>query len=396
MRKLLSSLANLGVELGFYVTVYFFVQFPHFPLYYQAFGSLIALVCWIFDSLVSRRIIYKHYPWNYMILALNCWIWLTMIWSVDPGKTLLYNIVFTNGSIFMVLLASSFHKKGQMIRIVSFIVLLSAYFAFKAVIPTLPAFVASFRSSASLADKVLFRTTGLERIKSSMGDANSVGGLYALLIALLLPLLLFGLRGHPTNYHWSVKGAILLGKILLLVLGFALIALFIVTLLMSASRGAMLGLVGSLIIIFLIQNHWASNVTYTVLLGTGLLFPTFRFMLYSLYVGIVDETRYVIFQNAWEVFKMVPFTGIGLGNFDKAYWYYFHETFNHAHNIYLNTAVELGLPGLILFTMLGASFVYFGIVYAKQQKDPLFYAINVSLVSVVFGFLIRCLVDYTI
>jgi O-antigen ligase len=147
---------------------------------------------------------------------------------------------------------------------------------------------------------------------------------------------------------------------------------------------------------FLIHNRWVSNVNFGVLLAGGFLFPTFQFTLISLYRGIVDETRYVIYQNALELAKMVPFTGLGLGNFDSAYWYYFHEDFKHAHNIYINTAVELGLPGLILFTILGASLVYFGVCYAKRQRDPLFYAMNVSLVAVVFGFLVRCLVDYTI
>lgn len=386
-----------GIEFGFYVTVFFFVQFPNFPLYYQAFGSVIAIFFWLLKSLIDKKWVYQHYPWVWWILALNGWIWLTMIWSVDPGKTMLYNIVFTNGSIFMVLLSSSFHKKGQVVRIVTFITLLSAYFAFKAIMPTLPTFLKSFQSSSSLADKVLYRTEGLERIKSSMGDANSVGGLYALLIALLLPLLLYAFRTMgQKKIHWGFQVLIFIGKSLLQIIGWGIIALFFITLLMSASRGAMVGLVGSLIIIFLLHNHWASNLIFGLLLGTGFMFPTFRYTLYSIYTGIVDETRYVIFQNAWELFKMVPFTGIGLGNFNKAYDYYFHGNCNHAHNIYLNTAVELGLPGLILFTVLGFSFIYYGAIYAKRQKDPFFYGINVSLVAVVFGFLVRCLVDYTI
>lgn len=388
---------DYGIEGGFYISLYFFVQFPNYPLYFQAFGACIALFFWLVKSILEAKPVYRHFPWNFWILLLNIYIWLMLLWSIDPGKTILYNLVFTNGSVFMVILASCFQRKTQIVRITIFVVVLSTYFALKAIMPTLPGFIQLIRSGAILTDKVLFRTSGIERILSSMGGPNSAGGLYAVLIALLLPLLLFGFRsakGTKRSIIWQI--VIWIGKVILQLIGWALLLLFLATIIMSGSRGAMLGLVASLLIMFLIHNHWVSNINYFVLLGAGLLFPTYQFTLYSLYTGIVDETRYVIFQNALELFKMVPFTGLGLGNFAPAYWYFFHEEFNHAHNIYLNTAVELGIIGLILFTILGASFVFYGFQYARQKKDPLYYAINVSLTSVVFGFLVRCLVDYTI
>jgi O-antigen ligase len=397
VRNKVSSFMEYGIEVGFYVSLYFFVQFPNYPLYFQAFGSCVAILFWMIQSLLERRIVYKYYPWDVWILLLNIWIWLTLIWSIDPGKTILYNLVFTNGSIFMVLFSSTFHRKSQIIRICTFIFILSSYFAIQAVLPTFPAFIKNLTSSASLTDKVFFRTMHMERIKSSMGDSNSVGGLYAVLIALLLPLLLFGFFSpQKVKKSWWIVGGILLGKVILQIVGWLIMGLFFVTLLMSGSRGAMFGLAASVFLMFLIRNRWVSNLTYSLLFFSGLLIPDFRLFLYSLYASVVDGTRYIIFQNSIELIKLVPFTGLGLGNFAKAYWFFFHTQYNHAHNIFLNTAVELGIPGLILFTLLGSCFVYFGCLYTKNKKDPLYYAINMSLSSVVFGFLVRCLVDYTI
>lgn len=391
---------DYGIELGFYSSLYFWVQFPNYPLYFQTIGAFAAIFFWMVKSIVEKRIVYKHFPWNIWILLLNIFVWLTVIWAINPTQTIFYNLVFTAGSIYMVLLSSCVERKAQIIRMVSFLFLVSAYFALKAVVPNLAEFIQNFRSGATLVDKLLFRTTQYTRIKSSMGDANSVGGLYAVLISFLLPLLVFGFRSNPSSgiskrrFHIGI----FLGKSVLLIIGWALLGLFTMTLFMSASRGSLFGLVFALLFIFLMQNRLATNINYLLLLLTSCLMPSFQFFIYSIYAGIVDETRYVIFQNAIELTKMVPLTGIGLGNFATAYWYYFHEEYFHAHNIFINTAVELGIPGFILFSLLGGSFVYYGIQYTldKQGKDPFFYAINLGLTALVFGFLVRCLVDYTI
>jgi putative inorganic carbon (HCO3(-)) transporter len=148
--------------------------------------------------------------------------------------------------------------------------------------------------------------------------------------------------------------------------------------------------------IFLIPNKWFINLIIGMVFIFLNIFSFFREIISNLYSSIVDQARLVIWINSFEIIKLVPFTGIGLGNFPIVYKYLFEKEFIHAHNIFLNIAIELGIPGLILFVALAFSLIYYGIIYAKRQKDPFFYAVNVGLVSVVFGFLVRCLVDYTI
>jgi len=94
--------------------------------------------------------------------------------------------------------------------------------------------------------------------------------------------------------------------------------------------------------------------------------------------------------------KIFPFTGVGLGNFKIAYNFYFGEEMMHAHNIYLNTGAELGIPGLIMLIILSLQIIGLGIIYAKHKENKFYYALNLGLTSMAFGLIIRCLVDFTL
>ncbi|WP_352895538.1 O-antigen ligase family protein [Mesorhizobium sp. M0983] len=86
-------------------------------------------------------------------------------------------------------------------------------------------------------------------------------------------------------------------------------------------------------------------------------------------------------------------TGVGFGNFQKAYQIYerggmiFRQYVNHAHNEYLEIAFEGGIPAILL--MVG----YFALLFAalaRVRRDPLQKA---AFLSVSF-LLIHSLVDY--
>ncbi|MER8603894.1 O-antigen ligase family protein [Mesorhizobium sp. M1156] len=86
-------------------------------------------------------------------------------------------------------------------------------------------------------------------------------------------------------------------------------------------------------------------------------------------------------------------TGIGFGNFQKAYQIYeresmiFREYVNHAHNEYLELAFEGGVPAILLMT---GYFVLLLIALVRIRRDPLQKA---AFLSVSF-LLIHSLVDY--
>ncbi|RWM18217.1 MAG: O-antigen ligase domain-containing protein [Mesorhizobium sp.] len=86
-------------------------------------------------------------------------------------------------------------------------------------------------------------------------------------------------------------------------------------------------------------------------------------------------------------------TGVGFGNFQKAYQIYekeemiFKKYVNHAHNDYLEMAFEGGIPAIILMVLY---FVTLGIALYRIRSDPLQKAAFLS----VFFLLIHSLVDY--
>jgi len=72
-----------------------------------------------------------------------------------------------------------------------------------------------------------------------------------------------------------------------------------------------------------------------------------------------DKSRQFIFVKSLKILSEHPLTGIGIGNFHDVYPLYIlpgEETLPeevsrpwHAHNLFLNMAVEMGIPGLIAF-----------------------------------------------
>lgn len=72
------------------------------------------------------------------------------------------------------------------------------------------------------------------------------------------------------------------------------------------------------------------------------------------------QSRFIIWQQAWEMYKDAPWLGVGLGAFWLAWPPYRHPEDNsggyYVHNDYLQIAVETGLPGLLLLlAVLGAA-----------------------------------------
>jgi O-antigen ligase len=74
-------------------------------------------------------------------------------------------------------------------------------------------------------------------------------------------------------------------------------------------------------------------------------------------VGTSVSSRQAIFSNSKELGREFGFTGTGLGTFEKAYRMselpdrVDRNFVNHAHNDYLELAIELGVPGIILMVL---------------------------------------------
>jgi putative inorganic carbon (HCO3(-)) transporter len=80
-------------------------------------------------------------------------------------------------------------------------------------------------------------------------------------------------------------------------------------------------------------------------------------------IGVAIVLRLDIWSRALAMMRDMPFTGIGLNTFPTIQWHFYPGHLlgpePHAHNIYLQTALDMGLPGL-------AAFIWFFIAWGAR------------------------------
>ncbi len=105
-------------------------------------------------------------------------------------------------------------------------------------------------------------------------------------------------------------------------------------------------------------------------------------------LGIAMALRLDMWSRAVAMIKDMPFTGIGLNTFTlvQPYFYpgYILGPEPHAHNLFLQTALDLGLPGLIAFLCLIMAWIY--IVHRKYLASEN-YEYRIFLLGLVAGVL---------
>jgi tetratricopeptide (TPR) repeat protein len=115
---------------------------------------------------------------------------------------------------------------------------------------------------------------------------------------------------------------------------------------------------------------------------------------------ILTEYRIIVWRNCLEMAKDHPLLGIGAGNFKIFYPAYSHKAvvdlaydttriLGKAHNDYIQTAVELGLPGMLLFILLPVSglMLAYRIMCCSKNSTIEFISIGISggLISFMVG-----------
>ncbi len=174
------------------------------------------------------------------------------------------------------------------------------------------------------------------------------------------------------------------------ILGMAMLA--------SLSRGAWLGTGMGLAAMALLWTRHAKRVIATGAIMIALLFPAARAGLVP--TSIVDRLT-VVLENYWifDVTQVEPdpsnwaivermahwqagwamamdhfITGVGPGNYEAAYPYYFLPTWveplGHAHNLYLNMFAETGIIGLIAFSTFTV-LIFIRIIQALRRNRAL-------------------------
>ena len=216
------------------------------------------------------------------------------------------------------------------------------------------------------------------RILSIFNTPNALGLYLGPLIAYFLPSLLSTRPGRPQQstlpaheaaFSWTAAGVSLLAVVL------------------SLSRGAWLGLVAAGVVCMLIMHGKKAIlpllVSLTLCIVALLLFvPRFQNFFTptgnprDLFGDNSANVRVAIWQRTVHMLGDAPLTGAGLAGFQTVYARYDvpgHEEIPlYPHNIFLNLWSELGLTGLLLFTVLIAYFACrsWMIWKTNAQKEP--------------------------
>lgn len=103
-------------------------------------------------------------------------------------------------------------------------------------------------------------------------------------------------------------------------------------------------------------------------------------------------TRIKMYKNALEIIKQHPIFGIGLNqytivmhNYDN--WGYLKNIYYPVHNAYLFLAAEIGLPGLLLFSLFACLILRHGVIALKKSEGEVkTYLIGLILAVVIIIF----------
>ena len=208
------------------------------------------------------------------------------------------------------------------------------------------------------------------RITGTFGNQNVAGTWYSTILLISL-YFYFGAKGKSKKLYG------------------ALILLFSVVLLLTGSRGAILGLIAGLIAYIYFTGNLKKAWGISIALITGIIIM-FKFPKYFprgdiLYLSL--DKRGIIYEKSLEMILEKPFTGWG---FLGTYIYPGLKEF-HSHNILLTIGSSLGFVGLTIFVFMNYYLIK-EIFYLKQNK----YALTPLFASIITLIFVQGIFDCTI
>jgi putative inorganic carbon (HCO3(-)) transporter len=218
-------------------------------------------------------------------------------------------------------------------------------------------------------------------------NANIVGGTLAMLFPLNLSLFCFGSKRRSRP-----------------LLGFSLL-LIGTTVLLTQSRGALVGLAVALVAMAIWRSRWFVLLVPLALIGLFMVsqyWSVEQIADFLLITGTITtaQGRFEIWQRAIYMLQDFPFTGIGLGTFSRVapvlYPFFLigpDTSVPEAHNLFLQAGVDLGIPGLVGFIAVLAAFSITAIETVRMAKHTELEPLAIGLLCGFIVYLIHGLVD---
>jgi putative inorganic carbon (HCO3(-)) transporter len=193
-------------------------------------------------------------------------------------------------------------------------------------------------------------------------NPNVLAGSLVILFPVIVALIVFGWR----EMRWAFRL-----PILVVAVGVAIVII------LTQSRSAMIAFIFTLLLLPILRWRWAWIVVIILVVAgwVGIWFLRDQ-RIFDLPFVLWDfqefGSRVEIWSRAIYMIQDFPITGIGMGTFldvaDQFYPFLMHSqgTVNHAHNLFLQVAVDLGVVGLIAWlSVLMAVFIVSWRVYVN-------------------------------
>jgi O-antigen ligase len=353
-------LITLAVPLIFIPTLFEGYETVKFPLLLVLTGAGWLLLMW------RRRTIQVDRVVLFSSLALIVWFAVATIFSIDPVNSLvgLYtrytsSLLFCVCWVLFMILASSVlrgeeDRTNTLLRVLVFDAVAIAIFGI------FQYFDLIYYSGVNAAPRPI--------IPSFIGNQN-FSAMFLVGVVPAIAVLFTKVTDIRSKALYAASGAVIIWAIVL-----------------SGSRGALVGLVVELVVMLglaLWQRYQKSyllltlaGLAVTVLLFTGFFALTRAGNLSgSLKASdLTIQTRFLVWSDSIDMIKRLPVVGSGPANFFIAFKQIGNtalsgnERFDDAHNLFLNIGTAVGIPGLIIFLFLLGYVLYRSWSSIKQRS----------------------------
>jgi len=340
----------------------------------RSFAMGIPAGLWIIKAILCRRFLFMRTPLDLPILLFTLVAGLSVVTAVDPRYSLQEFIGEWILGICLFYLAVNNIRPEQVKYILGALlvgnVIMVAY-----------GIIDFFRQGGILFD-----------YKVRAGSLHSGMGTFGTYLSTIIPFILVGsfFVGNP-----RLSLAILI-----------LFSLNIFALILNFSLGAWVAIFALCVVVGFkfLHRKVVFSILFFLLIGIFFLFPNSSRPFYHRFTDFTEgpdayNTRWALTKFSLEKIKENPIRMIGFGqrSFTKEYNEFVQKYKNlpmwHAHNIFLNIALQTGLQGLILFCFLLYQLLSYCHEKAKVEGNPLRKFYLTAAIMMVITFLVRNLSD---
>ena len=358
-----------------------------FPNRWTWVGLMALLLLWLARFLQTRQLICRT-PLDLPILLLLLMVPVSLYVTVDLQLSLVGMLQILAGTSLFYAAVNGLVSSKHLVQLICFLILAGLGLALVAPLGTEWA-----------TDKVFALPQVYDKVPRSLPETvhpNVLAGAIVLVVPFVLGLLLFP---QPAT-----------GKTKVLMVVFLVLALVMMTgtVILTQSRGAYVALGAGLFVVATARFRWLGfiipllalallTVVHTV--GTAAVVDAF------LHSGALGswEGRQEVWSRALYMMRDFPYTGIGLGTFGKVapvmYPYFIlgpGAVVPHAHNLFLQVGVDLGIPGLIAFLAMLTSTLFMAArayVVSRRLGEKTLTGISLGLLGGLVALVIHGLVD---